>query len=156
MLPSWLDAESEPPLFLNGISGLGAPWWIPDFTSRFIGKAEPSLLAVAVVESIVFLLRRILSAMDGVAPPVRRISISGGLSLLDGLCRRMADISSLPVVRFPSHEATARGTACLVASLPGSWKGSPGTGDRFRPRSDASLADRYERWLEEMESVLPQ
>src|SRR5579859_4592670 len=82
-LPVWLAASEEPPLFLNGIGGLGAPHWRPEFRSRFVGSGAPAQCMVAVVESIVFLLHANLRRMQGRRRPFQRLRVSGGLSQLD-------------------------------------------------------------------------
>src|SRR5574341_498993 len=56
-LPAWLERPEPPPLFLNGVAGLGGPFWKADFASRFEGEGEPWQKAVAVVESMAFLLQ---------------------------------------------------------------------------------------------------
>ena len=96
LLPQWLAAPGEPPLFLNGIAGLGGPFWKPDFASRFVGAGEPWQKAVAVVESIAFLLQANIDEMAKYVPPAARIRVSGGVSQIDGLCRRLAALSGLP------------------------------------------------------------
>ena len=62
-LPAWLERPEPPPLFLNGIAGLGGPFWKADFASRFAGEGEPWQKAVAVVESMAFLLQANLDHM---------------------------------------------------------------------------------------------
>ncbi len=148
-LAEWLANESTPPLFLNGVSGLGAPFWIPDFASRFIGEGEPWEKIVAVVESIVFLLHTNLAEMETTCDPAHRIVISGGLAALDGLCQRLADLSGLPVHRPAECEATARGTAFLLAGGTSVW---PETGATmtFAPTENSPLAQRFQRWREAM------
>lgn len=144
-LPAWFAQESEPPLFLNGISGLGAPFWIPDFVSRFLGGGEDWQKAVAVAESIVFLLRVNLEEMQAPAPPLARLFVTGGLSWYDGICQRLADLSGLPVYRPVESEATARGTAYLLAGCPADWP-EPEPGTWFKPQLNLALKVRYERW----------
>lgn len=46
-LNDWLAAEINPPLFLNGVAGLGAPYWIADFQSEFVGEGDDAAKAVA-------------------------------------------------------------------------------------------------------------
>jgi glycerol kinase len=147
-LPDWLAREdAAPPLFLNGISGLGAPFWQADFVSRFVDDtgAEPWQRAVAVVESIAFLLQANLEELGRYVPPPARIRISGGVSRLDGLCRRLADGTGLPVHRRDDPEGTARGIAYLAAGRPAEWTAAARE-DIFTPRPDASLRERYTRW----------
>lgn len=148
-IAQWLDASSNPPLFLNGVSGLGAPYWIPDFPSRFVGDGSAAERIVAVMESIVFLLQVNLEEMNHIFIPPRALVASGGLARLDGVCRRLADISGLPVHRPADCEATARGVAFLLAGQPAHWP-EHGGGSDFLPCTDEALQQRFTRWREEM------
>jgi len=145
LLPQWLAAPGEPPLFLNGIAGLGGPFWKPDFASRFVGTGEPWQTAVAVVESMAFLLQANIKEMAKHVPPAARIRVSGGVSQIDGLCRRLAALSGLPVHRREDAEATARGIGYLAAGRPSSWNRSAAE-QVFAPAGDAGLGARYRRW----------
>jgi len=151
-LPAWLERGVPPPLFLNGIAGLGGPFWKADFASRFAGEGEPWQKAVAVVESIAFLLRANIDHMANYVPAARRIRVSGGVSRLDGLCRRLASVSGLPVHRRENPEASARGIAYLAAGRPESWN-TASQEEVFVPAPDAALRDRYRRWLALMQEA---
>lgn len=149
LLVQWLDVTCEPPLFLNGIAGLGGPFWKPDFESRFVGDGEPWQKAVAVVESIAFLLQANIDEMAKHLPPAKRIRVSGGVSRLDGLCRKMASVSGLAVHRREDPEATARGIAYLAAGRPSEW--NVGASEEiFPPIDDPPLRSRYRRWRASM------
>lgn len=148
-LAAWLTNECVPPLFLNGVSGLGAPFWMPDFTSRFIGEGEPWKKIVAVAESIVFLLYTNLTEMEATCSPAQKIIISGGLAALDGLCQRLADLSGLPVQRPAECEATVRGTAFLLVGGAAAWPGA-GITINFVPTENLPLAQRFKLWREAM------
>jgi len=150
-LPEWLQREGDVPLFLNGVSGLGSPFWNPVFNSRFVGEGEVWQQAVAVVESIVFLLRINLEGMAAYVPAPVAIHIGGGLAQLDGFCQRLANLANIPVIRPAQSEATARGCAFLLAGCPDNWQ-MPEPDDVFRPQVDAGLTDRYMRWKALMES----
>ena len=152
-LEEWLTQSKEPPLFLNGISGLGSPYWIADFPSQFIGEGTMHEQAVAVVESIAFLLTRNLDEMHQLSSPPEQIQISGGLAQLDGLCQRIADISQLPVYRAVESEATARGIAYLLADCPEEWPESE-PGIWFNPRTNESLTGRYQQWQRHMDTTI--
>lgn len=152
-LPGWLAREGDIPLFLNGVAGLGAPFWAADFPSRLIGSGEPWQKTCAVVESIVFLLQTNLERLRELPPAPARIIATGGLARLDGLCQRLADLSGLPVHRPAEHEATARGTAYLLAGLPESWPEEK-PGDAFTPQPHPALARRYQNWRMEMSAAL--
>ena len=146
-LPDWLARVTDPPLFLNTVGGLGSPWWCrpgaPAFVPDRAGLAER---AVAVVESIVFLLQCNLARMRDHAR-IGRLRVSGGLSRLDGLCQRLADLSGRVVERCDDTEASARGVAWLAAGRPGDWQTPTGL-PRFDPRPDPALRDRYRRFVD--------
>jgi glycerol kinase len=152
-LHGWLGEVEDPPLFLNGVSGLGSPWWVPDFTSRFVGDGTPPEKMVATAESVVFLLRVNLSLLARHAPGLDRVVVTGGLSGYDGICSRLADLTGLPVERSAEFEATSRGTAFLVAGCPSSWP-APGVSARFEPRRNPSLTERFARWRDALDSAL--
>lgn len=145
-LPEWLERPAPSLLFLNGIAGLGGPFWRAAFDSRFVGEeAEPWGKAVALVESIAFLLQANVDHMAAYVPTVQRIRASGGVSRLDGLCRKLAALNGVPVYRRDDPEASARGIAYLAAGRPAEWT----TGAReemFEPRDDDALRERYRRW----------
>jgi glycerol kinase len=148
-LPAWLARTGDIPLFLNGVAGLGAPFWVADFPSRLVGDGESWQQACAVIESIVFLLQVNLEAMQKMPPAPKRLLVTGGLGQLDGLCQRLADLSCLPVYRPAEHEATARGTAYLLAGFPENWlEEKPGVS--FTPKPNPGLTRRYEDWRVEM------
>ena len=145
-LPHWLEeVYEEPALFLNGIAGLGAPFWLADFPSRFEGATRLEARAVAVVDSIVFLIQSGLEEMLKLASPPQQIQISGGLAHLGGLCQRIADLSGLPLYRPRQIEATGRGTAYLLAGLPSHWPEEK-PGDWFMPKNNPSLLQTYRTW----------
>jgi glycerol kinase len=152
-MPQWLQRTEEPALFINGVSGVGSPYWAPQLASRFIGPGEPWQQAVAVMESIVFLLQANLEEFGQLSSPFESLRVSGGLTAYDGLCRRLADLSGLPVYRPQVVEATARGTAWLLAGNPASWPESE-LGVWFKPAVNVALRARYARWKQAMEQAL--
>ena len=70
-----------------------------------------------------------------------RLRVCGGLSQLDGLCQRLADLSALQVERLRSPEATARGIAWLAAGKPDAW--SHADVETFKPKNNITLCKRY-------------
>jgi glycerol kinase len=144
-----MRSVEDPPLFLNGVGGLGSPWWKPAFESRFIGNGDRAGRMVAVCESIVFLLQANLDRASEVLPATR-IRVSGGLARSDALCQRLADLSGLSVWREPETEATLAG----VARLLGTASARDGTGERFIPKDNKPLRRRYRRWLDAVEDAL--
>ncbi len=151
-LAGWMERIEAPPLFLNGVGGLGAPFWQDDAPCRFIGDGGPQARAVAVVESVLFLVAEILERGKEALPPPRRLIVGGGLSKLDPLCQRLADLCAIPVERDASPETTARGLAMLVADPEPPW--SPPPARTFEPRPAGALQERYRRWREALEAAL--
>lgn len=151
-LPAWLDAGS-PSLFLNGIGGLGAPYWRPGFRSRFVTAGDRGEKMAGVLESVAFLLFTNLERMRRGGVTLGRVRVSGGLAQLDGLCQRLADLCGLPVERLPLHEATAMGLARLAGGLD---RASAPPCARFEPGRNPALHDRYRRWGQAMGEALGQ
>jgi glycerol kinase len=151
-LPVWLEVVKVPPCFINAIGGLGSPWWA-ELESRFIPPASQDYAkqAVAVIESIVFLLQHNIYALD--AQGLSAIYISGGLSQLDGLCQRLADLSGLTVIRHEDPEATARGAAWLISNGEEQWGDQVGS-DTFSPQVNQSLLDRFHTMTEVLTQAL--
>jgi len=150
-LDEWLADSEDPPLFLNGVGGLGSPFWIPDFDSRWIGEGNAMARVVAVAESIVFLIQSNLDKLMQESGEFRRQIVTGGLSRFDGLCQRLADLSQLDVARPSEHEATARGLAWLLSGMSSSWPG-PDRDTTFRPQPNVGLSTRYDRWRQMMQN----
>ncbi|MBT8137653.1 MAG: hypothetical protein KJO54_11615 [Gammaproteobacteria bacterium] len=141
----------ELPLFLNGVSGLGSPFWREHFTSRFIGSGSQRQKLAAVVESILFLLQKNIEILQQ-RTTLDVALVSGGLAGHDDLCQALADLSGLAVMRPDEAEATARGLAFLSAGQPGGWPA--GKRQQFCPRNNHTLRRRYDEWSREMTMAL--
>jgi glycerol kinase len=150
-LDHWDRQVVQLPLFINGIGGLGAPFWRPDLESRFHGEGSPREKMVAVAESIAFLLTVNLEAMTGAGLPIGRIILSGGLSRFRWLTERLAALNRVPVTVAEDAEATARGAAFLLAHKPANWKASDGknavVNERdLSPEKVRNIRARYREW----------
>jgi glycerol kinase len=167
-LPAWLNEIGlneieQPPVFINSVGGLGSPWWNNSIEPKFIaadnslnkaktGPASNELAsqAVAVIESIVFMVCINLKIMQS-EQALSRLRVCGGLSQLDGLCQRLADMSALPVERITLPEATARGIAWLAAGKPDGW--SSVETEVFKPAKNAALSERYAMFSAALNSI---
>jgi glycerol kinase len=149
----WLGESEDPPLFINGVGGLGAPYWVADCPMRFDRDGSLAEQTAAVLESIVFLLQvnieAICEASGGRHGDPQRIIASGGIARVDGVCRRLADLSGLPVERSADIEATARGLARLLSGTATSEQPAP---TRFRPRPNTGLQSRFAAWRAALEA----
>ena len=148
----WLAEFDGATLFLNGVGGLGAPYWASGCPVAFSKPAGLAAETAAVLESIAFLLAVNVAAVGAAGDvPAKGIVISGGLARLEGLCQRLADLSGLPVERPADIEATAHGLACLLGSAPAA---DTAPAALYRPQPDAALRQRFERWRAWLESML--
>ncbi|MBI1194539.1 MAG: hypothetical protein GC138_01650 [Gammaproteobacteria bacterium] len=162
VLPVWLAERNAPPLFLNGVHGLGTPFAGARIESRFVPSARgthPDVAdqAVAVIESIVFLLEENRRAMTACGIIATRIVIGGGLSRLDGLCQRLADLSGLTVRRSREAETTGRGLAfLLIRQLTGRevFHLEDDRLDDFLPTANAALCERFAAWQTAMRETM--
>jgi len=154
----WLSRQAPLPLFLNGVSGLGSPFWQADFRSRFIAPAalassvEDWQKIVAVAESILFLIATNLERIEAARLTVKQLWVTGGLAATDALCQRLADLCQLTVIRPEECEATARGIAALSVGLPSQW--SQMQVQRFQPQANVALLERYHHWTVAMTAAL--
>lgn len=144
-------ADDGAPFFLNGVAGLGSPFWNPDFESRFIGEGSELQQCRAVLESVAFLIKANLAEMDRHLGPPERLIASGGLAENRLLCRLMSCLSGVPVDRATDREATLRGLAFLVAGEPADF--GKRAMQRLEPEQDERLLARYLKWLELMRAA---
>lgn len=140
-------------LYLNGVSGIGSPYWVPSFESRWLGEGSVRERFAAAAESVLFLIQRNLEELGKRSPKLADIVLTGGLSSSSQLAQSLADLGELPVERPRVHEATARGTAFWLAGQPEDW---PDTApcQNYEPRANPALRDRYERWRSALENAL--
>lgn len=143
--------DDEAPFFLNGVAGLGSPFWKPDFESRFVGEGSDLQQCRAVLESVAFLIKANLDAMDRHLGSPARLIASGGLADNLLLCRMLACLSRVPVDRASDREATSRGLAFLVAGEPAGFAAQ--AMQRLEPETDQELLARYLKWLELMRAA---
>ncbi len=153
-LSATLADGDVPLLFMNGVGGLGAPYWLPDFQSEFLPVAGGAALGVdsatelqrigAVVESIAFLIAVNVLAMQRAAP-LQRLTITGGLAACDYLCEVLAAATQMTVERPALLEATSRGIAYLAAGQPQDWQPVP-IERSFAPAGEHPALKRFEEW----------
>jgi glycerol kinase len=142
----------KPPIFLNGISGLGAPFWVSDFESRFLGTGSVEDRLLAVIESIAFLIMANVDEFRRHGLPLQRLLLGGGVSTHSRFCQMLATLASMPVWRSRDADTSARGLAYLVAGKPPAWL--PAACDRFEPQKDAELLGRHDAWRRAMARAL--
>jgi glycerol kinase len=148
-----LAAGETPPLFINGVSGLGAPFWVSELESRFIGAGSAGARVLAVLESIAFLLQANLEELTAHGPPLARLLVTGGLSANEYLCGCLGSLSNLPVDRADDPEATSRGLARLVAGdAAANWPVADAA--RQSPLANPGLSARYRHWRAALDAAM--
>lgn len=150
--------DDLPLLFMNGVGGLGAPYWLPEFVAEFVAVPAAEAAAVetatdlqriaAVVESIAFLVAVNVRAMQR-SSPVHRLVITGGLAACDHLCHVLAAVTGMRVERPELVEATARGIAYLAAGQPQDWL-PVAIAKTFEPDGRDAALERFAHWQSAM------
>jgi len=151
-IPQWLNEINEPSICLNDNGGLGSPWWIDRLQYNSVpDKNNIPEQTVALIESIVFMLQHNIQLMNTMH--TNSIHISGGLSQLDGICQKIADLSRLVVFRFTDNEATTKGAAWLVNTNKKSWVTHTHP-QKFTPASNPALEQRYQKYTSSLLCLL--
>ncbi len=147
--------EAGIPIFINGISGLGAPYWLSDFDSEFLDVAHqgtvdptPEAGAIAILDSIAFLLNANIARINTHTPALDKLVLTGGLASVDYLCQKLADVSGIETVRSSLREATAKGAGYLLSEDP-EW---PDLREltRFSPETHPVFERRHAAWQQRM------
>ena len=141
--------QNDDAYFLNAVGGLSAPYWRTDLTSRFSGELTVHEKIQAWLESVLFQLLVNFNLMQSLGS-VNHIYISGGLSRADGLCQRLADLTDVTVQRSDNTDATLQGVAFTAAGMPAQWQ-PQGDDDKFVPRQNLLLRQRFETWQHAMQ-----
>ncbi|MDH5394031.1 MAG: FGGY family carbohydrate kinase [Gammaproteobacteria bacterium] len=149
-LPHWLSELKAPPVFINSISGLGSPWWDSTIEPHYLDLDADNISlperAVAIVESIVFLLQNNIELLLDAS--TKSLVISGGLCRLDHLCQKLADLSQLKVSRVDNTEASASGAAWLLSQAH-DWQSDTKT-SCFTPEPQPLLLQRYQIFTQQL------
>jgi glycerol kinase len=105
--------------FLPALTGVAAPWWMPQARGVWSGMTAHTTrahLVRSVLEAIAWRVRDIVDAMRaaGAAPPLLRVD--GGMTGNRWLMQRQADVLGIPVRVAAQAEATALGVARAAAA----------------------------------------
>lgn len=122
-------AESVPSsdgvVFVPALTGLGAPYWVPDATGMFTGITRGTSrghLARAVLEGIAFQNADILEAMRrDLGKPIQGLKVDGGAAANDLLMQLQADILGTTLRRPACLETTSMGAVCAAGLGAGVW-----------------------------------
>ena len=160
-LDFWCASVSNPPVFINAISGIGSPFWIAEsesYFSRESSEEDPEKPGneekfVAVLESIIFLAAENIKCIERVSSKISQIRIAGGLASSYEFCQKLANLLNCRVIRAHEQEATAKGVFYLLSAQT-SHK-SALCSAMFNPKNDQMLINRHRYWLEQMTNKFP-
>ncbi len=139
-------------LFLNGVAGLGSPFWRSDFTPRFLGSGDSSARFAALVSSIAFLVRENFDAL-GQSGALAGAIVTGGLARSDRLVQLIADLCGIPCLRPAQSEATARGVFGLLTAGR-TCAAHAAEGRRFTPQRTSGAEAAFRRWRAALHAAL--
>ncbi len=143
-------------VFVPALTGLGAPDWDPSARGLIAGITRGTTrahLARATLEAIACEVRDVVDVMVGEAGlSLPTLTVDGGASVNDLLCRLQADQLGVPVRRPRVPETTALGAAYLAGLATGVWESQDelratwGEDASFAPTPGARDDGRHARW----------
>jgi glycerol kinase len=148
-------------------TGLGAPWWDPAARGAILGLTRDSGLpeiCAATFDSCALQTRDLIEAMRADAPHAfergAQLRVDGGMIRSAWYCRRLADITNLPVQRVTYQEMTALGAALFAGIGAGVYADAEEAisarpqSERLDPAADRHEAETtYARWLDAIPRV---
>jgi xylulokinase len=152
---------AEAPIFVPFLAGVGTPEFDDVPRGALLGASlstGPSEMARAILDGLVFELRRVVEVLSREAPIERLRVVGGGSGPL--LLRGLADCTGLEVVVSKIDEAALCGAAALA------WRGMgvPEVVRRLRDATDTVIAPRaealpllearYQRYLRALDSTI--
>jgi len=108
-------------VFVPALTGLGAPYWIPDARGTVFGLTRGTArghLARATLEALAFQVRDVFDAMNATLSTLR---VDGGASANNLLMQIQADLLQTPIQRPKHLESTGLGAAYLAGLGIGLW-----------------------------------
>lgn len=149
-------ADSGGVVVVPAFTGLGSPWWDPLARGSIFGitrGTNRAHIARAVVESIVFQVRDVATAMEQASGVrIAELRVDGGAAVMDLLLQLQSDHLSCSVLRPRELETTALGAAFLAGLAEGVWRSLDDVSaawqldHRFSPAPNGFESHLYEQW----------
>lgn len=147
------DLGSLPTLALAEPSGLGAPYFRPELTTRYSQPTDglsPQQMAVLHLESILFRVTRIVEEFHQHAA-VSRVFLSGGHSRLPVLQQGLAACLPHPVLLLPEKDEGLLGSGRLAAGLTAPDEMH---GHAIEGTPSAALRQKYLHWKDWLDKLM--
>ena len=112
-------------VFVPALTGLGAPYWIPDARGSVFGLTrgtERGHLARATLEALAFQVKDVFDAMATTGVKLHSLRVDGGASANNLLMQLQADQLQVSIERPANLDSTALGAAYLAGLGIGYWK----------------------------------
>jgi glycerol kinase len=142
--------------FLPALTGVGAPFWQADARAAWTGISAHTTrahLVRAVLESLAFRVRDVLTALADAGHRPQELRVDGGLTANRWFVQFQADVLGIPLRIAPTAESTALGAAGLAGAAAGLFgieqiAARAGGGTRVDPApASAGWRDReYAAW----------
>lgn len=147
-------------VFVPALTGLGAPYWIPDARGSVYGLTrgtERGHLARATLEAMAFQVRDVFDSMSKTGVRLASLRVDGGASANNLLMQIQADLLQIPIQRPTQLESTALGAAYLAGLGIGKWtledlRTLNPIESNFAPLSD--LEQTYSRWQKAVQATI--
>ena len=112
-------------VFVPALTGLGAPYWIPDARGSVFGLTRGTQrghLARATLEALAFQVKDVFDAMATTGIQLNSLRVDGGASANNLLMQLQADQLQVSIERPTNLDSTALGAAYLAGLGIGYWK----------------------------------
>lgn len=139
-------------VFVPALTGLGAPYWIPDARGTVFGLTRGTKrghLARATLDALAFQVRDVFDAMSETGVKLTSLRVDGGASANNLLMQIQSDLLQIPIQRPEQVESSAIGAAYLAGLGTGTWTLSDlekisTVETEFLP--EKALDKEYQRW----------
>ncbi len=111
-------------VFVPALTGLGAPYWIPDARGSVFGLTrgtERGHVARATLEALAYQVRDVFDAIGSTGVKLSSLRVDGGASANNLLMQIQADLLQVPIHTPVQLESTALGAAYLAGLGIGAW-----------------------------------
>jgi len=148
-------------VFVPALTGLGAPYWIPDARGSVFGLTRGTQrghLAIATLEALAFQVKDVFDAMATTGVKLNSLRVDGGASANDLLIQIQADQLQVPIERPSNLDSTALGAAYLAGLGIGYWKdletlrGLNPVETSFTPENTSP--EPYKRWKQAVQATI--
>jgi len=148
-------------VFVPALTGLGAPYWIPDARGSVFGLTRGTQrghLARATLEALAFQVKDVFDAMATTGVKLNSLRVDGGASANDLLIQIQADQLQVPIERPSNLDSTALGAAYLAGLGIGFWKdletlrGLNPVETSFSPENTSP--EPYKRWKQAVQATI--